>query len=285
MINSTGSSSTVQIDMTAVIRSAGERTKDLCYRLLCEQLPPENIIVIEEYPFTRALRQCFQVAIAIGRAWTLCVDADTLLRQQAVENLLGSALETDECIFQVQSDVFDKLFTMPKKAGVRLYRTSLLRRATECIPPDGVTQRPETFVRDQMSLLGYPSIYKRVTVGLHDFEQYYRDLYRKAFVHAHKHAHETRYLEPLWESLGPQDPDYQVALRGLRDGRIFNGIIPLDVRRFPRDPYLQGLHEKGPLTSTYSAHWNTESVILQYCRMRLSAGPKSARSPGESGPD
>lgn len=100
MINSTGSSSTVQIDMTAVIRSAGERTKDLCYRLLCEQLPPENIIVIEEYPFTRALRQCFQVAIAIGRAWTLCVDADTLLRQQAVENLLGSALETDECIFR-----------------------------------------------------------------------------------------------------------------------------------------------------------------------------------------
>ena len=166
------------------------------------------------------------------------------------------------------------MFTVPKKAGVRLYRTSLFSNAIECIPADGAYQRPETHVRDQMALLGYPSIYKRVTVGLHDFEQYYRDLYRKAFVHAHKHDRETRYLEPLWQRLSDRDPDYEVALCGIRDGRSFKGIVPLDVRCFPREIssvlHVQGFQEKSPFVPSDAALWDTDTVILQYGQMRVS---------------
>jgi len=278
MMNSTKSSLTVQAEITAVVRSAGERTKELCYRLLCDQLPPENIVVIEEYPFTSALRKSFQMGIELGRPWTLCVDADTLLRRKSALNLLTWGLATESCIFQIQCDVFDKLFAVPKKAGVRLYRTSLLPRAIACIPADGVSQRPETMVRDQMTALGYPSLYKRVTVGLHDFEQYYRDLYRKAFVHAHKHDWETQSIEPLWQKLSDRDPDYKVALRGLRDGRLFKGIVPLDVRFFSRDISslldIPGFHEKDPFASTDDARSDTDKVILQYGQMRVSIDSK-----------
>ena len=278
MTNSTKSSVTVQAEITAVVRSAGERTKELCYRLLCDQLPPENIVVIEEYPFTSALRKSFQMGIELGRPWTLCVDADTLLRRKSVLNLLTWALATEGRIFQVQCDVFDKLFAVPKKAGVRLYRTSLLSRAIIYIPADGVSQRPETIVRDQMTSLGYPSLYKNVTVGLHDFEQYYRDLYRKAFVHAHKHDWETQYIEPLWQKLSDRDPDYKVALSGLRDGRLFKGIVPLDVRFFSRDISslldLQGFQEKDPFASPDDARWDTDRVILKYGQMRVSIDSK-----------
>ena len=278
MMNSTKSSLAVQAEITAIVRSAGERTKELCYRLLCDQLPPENIVVIEEYPFTSALRKSFQLGIELGRPWTLCVDADTLLWRKSLRNLLTWALATESCIFQVQCDVLDKLFAVPKKAGVRLYRTSLLPQAIACIPADGVSQRPETIVRDQMTSLEYPSLYKRVTVGLHDFEQYYRDLYRKAFVHAHKHNWETEHIEPLWQKLSERDPDYKVALRGLRNGRLFKGIVPLDVRFFSRDISslldMQNFQEKDPFTSTDVARWDTDRVILQYCQMRVSTESK-----------
>jgi hypothetical protein len=276
MTNSTKNSLTVPAEITAVLRSAGERSKELCYRLLCDQLPPENIIIIEEYPFTRALRKSFEIGIELRRSWTLCVDADMLLRQNGVKALLDLAREGDSLTCQVQGNLFDKLLGKPRRAGPRLYRTSLLPRALACIPADGAAQRPETNVRDEMALLGYRSIYKKITIGVHDFEQYYRDLYRKAFLHAHKHDPETHRLEPLWERLADQDIDYQVALHGLHDGREFEGIIPLDVRRFPREFPIQGLKEKGPLILT-DEQWDVERLILEYCQTRLSVDPKRAK--------
>ncbi len=272
MIPSTERSLAVQTDVTVIIRSAGERTKDLCYQLLCQQVPREVIMVLDERPFTRALQRSFEIGIELGRPWTLCVDADTLVRRNFVENLLRWIRIAEHTTFKVQGDLFDKLLGIPRKAGHAHYRTTLLPKALDFIPVDCVSQRPETFVRDQMSSFGYPSLYKKRTIGLHDFEQYHRDIYRKSFVHAHKHAYRIPQLEPRWRQWADQDPDYQVAFWGLRDGRLFDGIVPLDVRRFPQDIsselHAAGLQEKKAL-ERQDDHWDVDSLLVKYSRMRI----------------
>ena len=269
----------VQSDVTVIVRSANERTRDLSHYLLCDQIPKDNIVVISEYPFTRALRSSFKRAIDLMRPWTLCVDADMLLRRNSVQTLLSWASEADSKTFQVQGHLFDKMFCGPRRAGPRLYRTSLLPKALDCLPSDHISVRPEAFVCKQMATLGYLSIHKHLTLGLHDFEQYYRDIYRKAFVYAHKHAVYLHHLEPLWQRLAGEDPDYRVALWGLRDGRLSHGTVSLDARCFPQDlsPQLDrhGLREKNELAPQEIATWDVGSVITRCYRARILAETQS----------
>lgn len=265
----------VRQDVTVIIRSAGERTTDLSHQLLREQVPTRNITVICEYPFTRALRKSFELGCELGRPWTLCVDADVLLWSSSIEILFNWVRAADSKVFQIQANLFDTIFGGPRKVGIRLYRTSLLGKALSCIPSDGVTLRPETFVCEQMASLGFPSVYRNQTIGLHDFEQCYRDIYRKAFVHAHKHEAYMQLLEPLWQRLAGHDPDYEVALWGFRAGQLSNDTVPLDVRCFPRDlsPLLvsQGWQEKKELKLTNDAEWDVDKLIIEYGHTRASA--------------
>jgi len=264
----------VAANVTAVVRSANERTEALCYKLLCEQVPSENIVVVKECPFTSALQRSFQLGIECGRPWTLCIDADVLLRRNSVPMLLNWARSAADNVFQIQVNLIDKMFGGPRKAGLRLYRSSLLSKAVACIPADGVSVRPETSVRDQMKALGYLTMYKTATVGLHDFEQYYRDIYRKAIVHAHKHTFYAGYFERFWTRLAGHDPDYQVALWGLRAGQLSNGRIRLDVRCFPQDIgrllSTKGLQEKRSLQFTALNSPDIDKLITDYYRTRVS---------------
>jgi hypothetical protein len=262
-------------DVAVIIRSAGERTKDLCYELLCSETPRENIVVINERPFTRALQQSFELGIDLARPWTLCVDADMLSRRRSVQSLVSWAGAADDTVFQIQGNLFDKILGGPRWGSPRLYRTSLLPKALSFIPSDGVTLRPETFVLNQMQSAGYPSLHKNQTLGLHDFEQYYRDIYRKAFLHAHKHQGYMTHLEPLWQRLAEYDADYQVALWGLHAGRLSNGIVALDVRFFPQDLssllHAHGWQEKNELDLTRGIHADVDTLIIEFGRTRALA--------------
>ena len=267
----------VRRDIAVIIRSAGERTRDLCHKLLCDQVLRENIVVISEQPFTRALQRSFELGIEMARRWTLCVDADMLLRKTGVQTLLNWAEAAHANVFQAQGNLFDKILGGPRWVSPRLYRTSLLTKALGCIPGDGASLRPETSVRDQMNSLGYSSLHYNSTIGLHDFEQYYRDIYRKSFVHAHKHAAHMEHLESLWERWAHRDPDYAVALWGLRKGRLSYGMVRLDVRCFPKDlsPLLQvqGWEEKKALEIPRDADWDVTQWIIDYGRSRALAEP------------
>ena len=71
-------------------------------------------------------------------------------------------------------------------------------------------------------------------MGLHDYEQWYRDIYRKAFVHAYKHSKE--FVEQLlkgWVSLMGQDNDFLVAVAGLCKGLAHEGDVSIDLRSLP----------------------------------------------------
>lgn len=265
-------------DITVVVRSAGERTKDLCYQLLCKQVPPANIIVINEYPFRRAAQRSFEIGIELGRPWTLCLDADILLRKNAVQTLLNWALAAQDNVLYVQETIFDKIFGRPRRAGPYFHRTSLLPKILEYMPAEGMSLRPDTDAAMRLAILGYPRLQKELIIAVHDFEQYYRDIYRKAFVHAHKHADEMSELEPLWQRLAARDTDYQVALWGLRDGRLFKDAVSHDARCFPRDLSsllrVQGLQEKKALPPIEATQQDVDKLVIDYGRMRNLAEPK-----------
>jgi hypothetical protein len=265
------------IDQVCVlIRSVGERTETVCRELILSQdIPPENIIVIKKTPFTLALQAAFETGIAYNCPWTFCVDADVLLLPGSIQKMLALAEKQKSNVCEIQGRVLDKFLGGPREAGNHLYRTSLLKIALENLPLDPNTLRPETDTLSTMKQKGYPHVSVSLLVGIHDFEQYYRDIYRKCFVQAHKHLEYSQIYLTYWPSRTIQDSDYEVALNAYFDGIKYLGNVQIDAEQ---DIYAQfyeklSLAEKPEIPSGSIApssikhladNWVEPSIYNQY---------------------
>jgi hypothetical protein len=217
--------------VTVVIRSAGERTEAACRYLLAQQVPEDNIVTVSNAPFSATLADSYRAGIERGLPWTLCIDADVLVGPGIVGQLLEAAAKADHAVCEVQGLVLDKFFGVRRPAGNHLYRTSLLPKALALIPREGQDIRPEYCTLNKMEEAGHPWVQTRVVVGIHDFEQYHRDIFRKCSVHARKHDWLMHHLASYWRQMERQDDDYRIALWGLAAGIADNGDIRVDVRR------------------------------------------------------
>ena len=219
-------------NVCVIIRSAGERTEQLCKKLIIEQgISLENLIVIKEAPFSAALKKSYQLGIESGLKWTLCNDADVLLRPGAVETMVHFAEHQDEQVCEIQGYILDKFYGGPRNGGIHLYRTSLLPKMLKGIPPEGVNIRPEDHTIKAMAAIGYSAKTVPFLVGLHDFEQYYLDIFRKCFIHAHKHLDKAELLLSIWREKATSDMDYAVALHGFASGVEHYGEVFIDSRQ------------------------------------------------------
>lgn len=248
-----------------IVRAAGERTEAAARALAAAQVGEDKVALIREVPFAAAVRRGFEIGVEAGEPWTLCLDADVLLRPGAIEALRRAgeaALEEEPALFEVEGDVADKLFGQLRQAGQHLYRTALLPKALEEVRFDAKRSRPEATVKDDMERLGHPSARLDVLTGLHDFEQSYADLFRKVFVHTRKHARYMAYASRYWRRLGAQDDDYRfmfVAMQAASAINDFAGLagmnhgekVSIDKRGFSEDVTAllrpMGLDEKPPL--------------------------------------
>lgn len=167
------------MEVIAVVRTFGERTQAECIRRVREQV--QEVRVIQVAPFHEAVRECFRIGIGSGAEWMLTVDADVLLHDGAVAQLLCEARTCS--VRQIVGRVQDKLYGGVKLAGVRLYRVSGL---AEMLPHVADVIRPEG---DLAKRFGY--VRSDVVVGLHDYHQWRRDYYRKGRQHRVKHPHWT----------------------------------------------------------------------------------------------
>jgi len=251
-------------DVAIVIRSIGERTTAVCHQLLCQQVDPRNIVVVSERPFTKALRRSFEIGIEIGLQWTICIDADILIRRNAMQTLVDWAQPLNSNVFQVQANLLDKFLCRSRLGGPRIYRTSLLGRALNYIPADGVALTPEAFAARRMAHQGYPYVHKSFTLGLHDFEQYYRDIPRKIKQHIRRDPGYILKIRPTWQRRGIQDPDYQVALA------VSNRP---DTEDLGTPSHIQGWQEKGELETTGVTPESVDKLIFEYIhRLLLKTG-------------
>ena len=250
-------------DCHVAIRAAGERTEAACIRLAAGEVGADRVSVIREVPFSAALRRGFEAGVAAGRAWTLCLDADVLLAPGAVAALVAEAEDmAGGDLFEMDARVADKLLGQVRAAGVHLYRTALLPEALEHAAFDPKKRRPETRVKKQMRARGYRPAEAGLVAGLHDHEQYHRDIFRKVFTHARKHERFMDYAVRYWRRMGHGDADLRVAYlswclsRAINEHTDFtarpeNEKVAIDLRAFP--PTLDaillpaGLSEKAPL--------------------------------------
>jgi hypothetical protein len=201
-----------------VIRTAGERTFSACRRLLLKQVPPSCVAVVIEQPFEKALRRTYEIGIQRQAKWTMTLDADVLLRDGAVKEFIEEAESMPENFLQIEGLIHDKLTGLYRPAGHRIYRTRFLERCLKEIPTNGTEIRPEYVTLRKMERLGCPSRRIGLVAGIHDYEQFYRDIYRKAYVHANKHQVWLAEMVRRWKQLTNEDDDFQIALRGLYDG-------------------------------------------------------------------
>lgn len=211
-----------------VIRSVGERTTDLCCALARRQISDGNIFIINESPFTEAIRKSFEIAIESKRKWAYIIDADVLIRPGVISDLINYAENADNNIFKIEGKVIDKFIGSPREAGTHLYRTALIPQALGFIPDPFQAIRPETDVRNAMNKLGYGFVKTNIITGLHDFEQYYSDIFRKCFIQSRKHHDRVTDIMPYWEKLSQTDPDYKIAIEGFKYGITFRDRVAID---------------------------------------------------------
>ncbi len=217
-------------DITVIIRSAGERTVKACETLLQDVFAAEQIKIIEEVPFSQAVRRSLEIGIEVKKPWLLCIDADVLIDKDGVFNLLKNASEAPKEVFEVQGLILDKFFPVFRPAGNHLYRTAYAEKALKMIPQEGATLRPEATLLKNMAMAGYPWMQCDAVVGIHDFEQYYRDIFRKCFLQGKKHKELISYILDYWLKQSLTDEDFKVGLLGLLYGLNHNGTVLVDKR-------------------------------------------------------
>jgi hypothetical protein len=260
--------------LTIAIRAASERTAECCRRLACEQAPWATIEVVQERPFEAALRKTYEIGIGSNADWTMTLDADVLLRRGAIDEFVAAAERLPSDFVQIEGRVHDKLLGVYRQAGHRIYRTSLLPQALALVPDPGTEMRPEFSVLYRLALRGFPSRRIGTVMGIHDYEQYYRDLYRKAFVHAKKHPEFIPQFISRIKALLDKDDDFLIVLIGLWKGLEHTGSVRIDVGAFPDiTPVLHalGMEEKRGL--------DPGAIEFGYVERCLAEGPPAETMP------
>jgi len=219
----------MEMDLHVIVRAAGERTADYCCKELARQTSDDLVERIELSPFWRTLREGLERGLKSGAAWVMMCDADIIPSPDAVTHVRGWIKEADAKVGVLSGMVQDKLFGGIRFGGIRLYRASVIPDMLELMPPEGETVRPESSALHRLAERGWRHETVTELVGLHDYEQYYRDIYRKAFLHMQKHDYVAERFIPLWKKLAANDVDYRVALGGAASAILELGDVDCDV--------------------------------------------------------
>ena len=235
-------------------RHAHERTCDAGRTLIEREFADvdADVVQVAAGDFPTTLRRCFEQAVEIGNPWTVTVDGDVLLLPGAGAALGELAGHMPHRVGHADVLVHDKVTGMARSAGVRLYRTSTMATALAHGDWSG-RERPETQLL--ASLDGVVAWSPSVLVGLHDHEQYLHDLFRTAFVMAHKKAHQIVALRQRWVAQH-DDVDFLALIAGADAAarRELPTSFDSEAYRGHSDAFLaaSGLAEKPALQATPS---------------------------------
>lgn len=234
--------------LVVVIRSAGERTESVCRELVLREVIESQVHVVRLVPFEAALTQSYKIGIESGSKWLMTLDADVLLRENAISDFMAEAEAMPDDFFHTEGLVYDYLTGMYRKAGHRMYRTSMLNEAIMRIPLPGETIRPEFKTIQRMVESGFPVQETGSVYGIHDFEQFYTDVYRKCVVHATKHSNWLPDLIKRWKAMQNSEADFRVSLQAVTDGLLHFDSVSIDKRiyleRAKKVIEMLGLSEK-----------------------------------------
>lgn len=223
----------MNLDVTVIIRAAGERTELLCQYIVEQQVPSKQVFVIHERPFWKAVKRTFEIGINEGRRWTLAVDADVLLSNNAIKRMVSNAEKIDKPLFCYQGYVQDFIFGCPRDGGPHLYNSKFIPDALEILKTDSTIHRPESDTYKVLAAKGIYTIVDSMLFGVHDYYQNYDDYYRKAFFHAIKteSSNNVPFFFNNWVKNINKSIVYEVLINGWLKGKK-DGNVEVDIDFF-----------------------------------------------------
>ena len=231
--------------MKIIVRACGERTEKKCIELASLS---GDVIVIRETPFAASLKKTYEIGKGLKQKWLPVIDADVLLTPCTIEQAIKELDKLDDNIFCLDGKTKDKLLCQTRRAGVHIYRVSMLERALKFIDFSHI--KPETWARKCMESQGFRTHVGNIVFGLHDYEQFYCDIWRKAVTQTKKlqtkikKHHEKKWKERII------DLDYKVILHARKWAKYNHPKILMDKNRdYDAVNQLQkmGLTEKGAM--------------------------------------
>jgi hypothetical protein len=233
--------------MKIIVRCCGERTEKKCIELAKKQ---GTVHIVKASPFGETLRQSYKLALEIRQEWIPMIDADVLLSPGVLKKAILHIRKVKKQIFCWDGHTKDKIMIRNRRAGIHIYKTDLIPYAMKFI--DDKQLKPESHVRREMQKMGLITYTSKFLFGKHDYEQYYHDLWRKAFSQSQKLAGMIRRSKIVkrWKLLRMRDDDFKVILEAHRQGRMFKGKIQIDSRlNYGARAGIKrlGLREKGRL--------------------------------------
>ena len=211
--------------MKIIVRCCGERTERRCIQLAEKQ---GTVYAVKGSPFGETLRKSYKLAMKFNQKWVPMIDGDVLLFDDCLRKAIAELNALPESIFCLDGKTKDKIMIKKRRAGIHIYRTELLKLALPYINNNNI--KPETYVRKKMITKGYPTHQSKIVFGLHDYEQYYTDLWRKTVCQTQKLKSMIGNRPEKWKKLAKTDLDYYIIYYAHLYGRKLKPKIIVDSR-------------------------------------------------------
>ncbi|MFA5703780.1 MAG: hypothetical protein WC982_09735 [Advenella sp.] len=196
-------------DVRIIVRTVGERTADECIRRA--SLEGDVDVISGCTPFFRVLEETYKLGSTYDQEWVPVVDGDVLLTEGKITAAVKVLSEMNG-VFCLDGKTDDKILNMKRRAGIHIYRRDLMEAALQYVTE---SIKPETRARQAMELNHAARTYVGdIVFGLHDYEQYYRDLYRKAYLQVKKLGGKIGRVKKKYPMWAQNDDDYKAILAG-----------------------------------------------------------------------
>ncbi|MFW2437771.1 MAG: hypothetical protein ACN4GR_00195 [Arenicellales bacterium] len=242
-------------ELEFVIRTVGERTEEVCIELVNRQKDEhETLHVVREKTHANAVESTIGLGLESKADWLVAIDADMLLIPGSMSTIRNEIQLCSNDTAILHPAVVDKLYRM-RRWGLTVYRKSILEELNNEFQEIKKKQniKIESAAIKQFTKNNQRQIYfSRKVAAIHDFYQYYRDLYRKAYLNASRNQGFNKNVRKYWTRLAKTDPDYLVMFKAMEDAtaesrNLTNSIADFKSSELDRIVDGLGLKEKSPL--------------------------------------
>lgn len=242
------------VNFEYVVRTIGERTEEVCVELVRRQKGEnEKLSILTENTHVDAIDKTFMLGLRSDAEWLVAIDADMLLLPNGVSVMREEIKSCDANVFVAYPAVYDKLYSM-RRWGVTLYRTSMLEELYDVFKElkNKHHLKIEGGAIKEVAKREKEIFLSRKVVAIHDFYQYYRDLYRKVYLNTIRNPGYNKSAKKKWAKAKKYDKDYLVMLQAMKDAQTESRELTNSMYDFSSEELTErieslGLKEKGPL--------------------------------------
>ena len=213
--------------LSVIIRASGESTLHKLISILNKQLLPDDRLEVlnEEVSFEKKLRVGFEKALEFERDYTVFVDADILVRKNALQKVRSTIDKLSERDYGFGFLLLDRFYEEPKFRGFHVYKTKILSKAINYIPKEGSELRPESYVKRQLENDGlvWRNHLTRYIAGIHDFYQNPKDIFYKFLIRSKRSPDDTKKLKNKF--IKSKEFDFIIALKGIKASENMSSVI------------------------------------------------------------